>query len=352
MTLPPVVTSSTNSNASQELSRVRLAIVSYSLQQRKHLAKVLHGMGVKIVLNEPLAQSLLDKLNNLAVDVILLDLHDQEHYDEDLLEEMLDRADVPILFNDVSVLTLNEPKVLARWYGTLLRKIAETMGQIPLDKESVARDYHGIFSTSVPNEVRESTPSASRNIARNVWVLGASLGGPEAVKHFLAALPGETAVAFILTQHLGANFVSLLAKQLDEITEFKVITPYVGHVLRHGEVVVTPVHERIKINPIGAVELQSITEDTAYSPSIDMVLEDVADRYHEKSGCIIFTGMGDDGVLGSKSIVEEKGVVWAQDAASCVVSSMPDSVDATGIVSYRAKPEKLAEKLYDLYKDS
>ncbi len=349
MISPPVDTSASKSNASMELSRVRLAIVSPSLQQRKHLHKVLDGMGIKIVLNEPLAQSLLDKLDNLIVDVVLLDLHDQEQHDEIMLDELLERIEVPILFNDVSVLTLNEPKVLAKWYGKLLRKIAETTGQKNFDSESMVKDYRELLGAQSISYVRENLPT---NIARNVWVLGASLGGPEAVKSFLAAIPGDISVAFILTQHLGANFVSLLAGQLNEATELNVLTPYVGHILRHGEVLVTPVAERVLINPIGTVELQHISEERAYSPSIDLVLEDVAIRYGQQAGAIIFTGMGDDGVKGCQKIFENGGMIWAQDSESCIVSSMPDSVVNSGVVSYQARPEKLAEKLYDYYKDS
>ena len=349
MTTPPVITSANNQSASQELSRVRLAIVSPSLQQRKHLHKVLDGVGVKVVLNEPLAQQLLDKLDSLVVDVVLLDLHDQEHENDSMFEELLERIEVPILFNDVSVLTLNEPRVLAKWYGKLLRKIAESTGQLDFDSDSIVKDYGELLSTPATSYVRENIPT---NIARNVWVLGASLGGPEAVKQFLSVMPADVPIAFILTQHLGANFVSLLANQLNEATQLSVITPYVGHVLRHGEVMVTPAGERVLINPIGTVELQPIMEEQQYSPSINLSLEDVAMRYGHKSGAIIFTGMGDDGVAGCQKINEKGGFVWVQDSESCVVSSMPDLVNATGIVSFQGTPEKLAEKLYDLYKES
>lgn len=37
-----------------------------------------------------------------------------------------------------------------------------------------------------------------------VWVLGASIGGPQAVKEFLAKLPAGTPAAFVVAQHIGS----------------------------------------------------------------------------------------------------------------------------------------------------
>jgi chemosensory pili system protein ChpB (putative protein-glutamate methylesterase) len=59
--------------------------------------------------------------------------------------------------------------------------------------------------------------------------------------------------------------------------------------------------------------------------------------------------MGDDGARGCEAIAESGGVVWAQDIASCVVSSMPDQARKTGKVSYSANPEQLAKQLYEFY---
>jgi chemosensory pili system protein ChpB (putative protein-glutamate methylesterase) len=78
-------------------------------------------------------------------------------------------------------------------------------------------------------------------------------------------------------------------------------------------------------------------------------MTEVARRFGAKAGTIIFSGMGDDGARGCEAIAESGGVVWAQDIASCVVSSMPDQARKTGKVSYSANPEQLAKQLYEFY---
>ena len=72
-------------------------------------------------------------------------------------------------------------------------------------------------------------------------------------------------------------------------------------------------------------------------------------KFGAKAGTIIFSGMGDDGARGCEAIAEHGGVVWAQDIASCVVSSMPDQARKTGKVSFSANPEQLAKRLYEFY---
>ncbi len=182
--------------------------------------------------------------------------------------------------------------------------------------------------------------------AENVWVLGASIGGPEAVKRFLARIPVELPVAFVLAQHLGEGFVSLLATQLDRISCFKVREAQAGDVLKHGEVIVVPIEQRMTLNEKGQVEFLDEKWKGHYKPSIDSVIKDVCNYYKERAGVIIFSGMGADGVLASQKFAEQfQGNIWAQNSESCVVSSMPDSVRKASLVSYSGSPEALALKI-------
>lgn len=325
-----------------DLTSVRLAIATDRIRHRNQLQQALESSGLQVVLCEPVNKSFVKRLQSVHADVLLLDMDENIEHEDGFLDKLLDQIHVPIIFNDVSALTLNEPRVLAKWYGKLLRKIAELTGK--QDRKPLDID----IGSQLLAEAGSGTKTEQGKIAESVWVLGASLGGPEAVKRFLHALPADLPVAFILAQHLGANFVALIAEQLDQCTAFQVLTPHSGYVLRHQQVLVTPVHERMLINSMGAVELHPLSGESHYTPSIDTVLDDVASRYGKQSGAIIFSGMGNDGIHGCRSILAQGGVVWAQSADSCVISSMPDSVRDLDAVSYNGDPEQLANKLVDL----
>ena len=196
---------------------------------------------------------------------------------------------------------------------------------------------------SEPYPPGRSTTAPDR--ARRVWVLGASLGGPQAVRAFLGRLSGESPIAFILAQHIGEGFDQLLASQLDRETALHVVCARAGARLRHGDVLLAPLDQVLRIDRDGCVALHPLTERGIYSPSIDEVMHEVAQRYGVDAGAIVFSGMGDDGIEGARAIAAEGGVVWAQDAASAVISSMPDHARRAGVVSLSGPPESLADQL-------
>lgn len=323
------------------LEDVAIAIASDSLQQRSNLRRVLDNAGLKVVLSEPLTRLFLRKLEKSQADVLLMDLHDDIDTDEQLLHEVLDNVQIPIIFNDVSGLTLNESAADSKWHFNLVRKIAESRGI--LDWPSSVEIPQPAFVDDIKEE--PDSYNLSQALAKNVWVLGASLGGPEALKRFLKSLPAEIPAAFIIAQHLGENFVHLLAEQLDRTTRVNVMAPAKGHVLRNGDVIIAPVDERLQINPIGNLELAALHEVSRYTPSIDMVISDVAERYGSRAGAIIFTGMGDDGRRGCARMLQCGGKVWLQSSESCVISSMPDNVRKDCEIGFTANPEMLARQL-------
>lgn len=325
-------------NNSQELGQISIAIASDSLQQRSNLRKVLENSGLHVVLSEPLTRLFLHKLTKTSAEVLLLDLHDDQKHDDELLHEVLDNVTIPIIFNDVTALLVNEPAHNPKWHLSLMRKIAESTGN---DSFIQAEPDAVVYREGLTGKASAS----SNRLARNVWVLGASLGGPEALKRFLRALPEDIPVAFVVAQHLGANFVSLLAEQLNRVCKLNVMTPREGHLFQHQDVIVAPVGEHLRFNPIGNVELDVLTEVSGYEPSINLVLRDVADRYGEHAGAIIFSGMGDDGRLGSEYLQARGGQVWVQSADSCVVSSMPDNVKQSCQPQFIGNPEQLARQL-------
>lgn len=324
------------------LSNVAIAIASDSVQQRSRLRRLAEHAGMQVVLIEPLTRLFLHKLEKTNAAVLLLDVHDELEHDEQLINELLDTVTIPIIFNDVTALTVNEPLGKDDWYHPLLRKIAESTGNENVDV-SLLTEKEQIKTKYRPGDSQQI--NLRHAIANTVWVLGASLGGPDALKRFLAALPADVPAAFIVAQHLGANFVQLLARQLDRVTKVEVLAARDGHVLRHHQVVIAPVNERIRINPIGNIELEHMTETTTYKPSIDRIIRDCADRYGKHAGAIIFSGMGDDGRVGCQYLQKMGGQVWVQSAETCVISSMPDTVRRNCDVEVVGSPEYLARRL-------
>jgi two-component system chemotaxis response regulator CheB/chemosensory pili system protein ChpB (putative protein-glutamate methylesterase) len=178
-----------------------------------------------------------------------------------------------------------------------------------------------------------------------VFVLGASIGGPEAVRDFLGALPAGFPMLFVLAQHMGEEFLELMSAQLAKAVALTVRNPTHGERVGQGEVLVVPTTHRLKVDTEGVITLAHLPEKAPYSPSIDQVLRDVADQFGDKAGAIVFSGMAHDAIEGSQYLKSKGGVIWAQDPDTCVISSMVDGAREAGVVSFIGSPKQLAEKM-------
>lgn len=189
-------------------------------------------------------------------------------------------------------------------------------------------------------------PDAVKQVVNNVWVMGASIGGPEAVREFLAELPKDCPALFLLAQHMGPEFVDIMAQQLARAIQLTVRTPTHGERVAHGDIVIVPTTHRLRVNKQGVVLLEALPgSDHGNRPSIDQVLNDVADAFGSKAGVIVFSGMAEDAAEGSRYLAGIGGRVYVQDPDTCVISSMVDGVIETGVVTFAGSPKALAGKV-------
>ena len=265
------------------------------------------------------------------------------------LDVLIETSSLPILFNDGDVSYLDEDTKADDWGRRLVSKLTALVSSAPAPRSRVVPPALTPLPVHEPVERPQLRVIATREQhgverAQRVWVLGASIGGPQAVKQFLNALPPTLPVAFVLVQHIGANFVGLLAEQLNRDSHFEVRCATEGQVLCHSQVVVAPVDQRVVVNRQSELELYPTGRGT-YNPSIDLAMQDIAERYGTDAGAILFSGMGDDGLRGAREIIKSGGVVWAQAADSCVISTMTDRVRHAGLVSVNGTPQELAERL-------
>ncbi|MGQ0800526.1 MAG: chemotaxis protein CheB [Pseudomarimonas sp.] len=184
-----------------------------------------------------------------------------------------------------------------------------------------------------------------------VIVLGASIGGPDALRTFLAGLPADFPALLVLAQHLESGFFDRLAQQLQKVSKLPVRVASTDAPACVGEVMVVPSGERVKISRDGRVRREAYSGPTHYRPCIDDVMRDISDEFGKQATAIIFSGMAGDAVEGAVYLTANGGEVWAQTPASCVVSSMVDGAQARGVVEFVGSPRELADHCVARYGD-
>lgn len=352
-------------------SATRVAILAASEKIQQRLSSLLTDAGLNVVAQELPGDGFLAQLENASPDVLLVDLSEESGSETDIIDTLLDYDALPIFFNDSSPAG---DGANVRWAKKIARKLSDivtqhdpvvesaskpeiTPGPLLVDAAVTIKDAADVITPDIETVIDTlatlDMPPAEKpeGAAVNIWVLGASLGGPQAVRQFLATVEENLPVAFILAQHIGANHIALLAEQLNRVTSFVVLAGQTGHLLRHKEVILTPADRDIEITEDGYLSLKPAMDNAIYSPSIDNVMSAVASRYGDMAGTIVFSGMGDDGARGCETMAQHGGIVWAQDVDSCVISSMPDQARKTGTVTFSANPQALAERLHQYYRD-
>lgn len=184
----------------------------------------------------------------------------------------------------------------------------------------------------------------SRNL-EGVIVIGASTGGPLALRELLGLLPADFPYGVIVVQHMPANFTKVLATQLDRYVGLKVKEAEHGDRLRPGLVLVAPGDHHMILTPDSRVELHFGPKIGGHRPSIDVVMQSAAQVFGNQTVGVVLTGMGNDGALGLASIRAKSGRTFAQDAESCVVNGMPQAAIEKRVVDHIAPPQRIAQLL-------
>lgn len=178
-----------------------------------------------------------------------------------------------------------------------------------------------------PSESAETSTRPEQ--ACEAIVLGASTGGPQALKSVLPKLPLSLPVPVLVAQHMPAGYTHSLARRLDEICELDVVEGRDALPVEKGMVIIAPGGKQMKLESQGSSLLVRINDDPAehaVRPSVDYLLRSAVKMLDGNLLAVIMTGMGRDGTEGCREVKKAGGFVFAQSQNQCVLYGMPKSV--------------------------
>ncbi|MCV2392764.1 chemotaxis response regulator protein-glutamate methylesterase [Actinotalea sp. M2MS4P-6] len=165
-------------------------------------------------------------------------------------------------------------------------------------------------------------------------VIGSSTGGPEALSNVIAAFSGPLPVPVLVVQHMPPVFTTQLAARLDRLGPNKVVEASDGQELEAGTIYVAPGDQHLEVRRSaagGRTHLQHEPPVNFCRPAVDVLFRSAVAVYGGDLLAVVLTGMGSDGKLGSKAVVDAGGTVFAQDEATSVVWGMPGAVTGAGL---------------------
>lgn len=163
-----------------------------------------------------------------------------------------------------------------------------------------------------------------------VVAIGASTGGPKALQDIFSELPENFPVGCLVVQHMPPSFIQPFAQRLDSLSKLDIRVATDGEKVEPGAIYIAPgaVHTKLKKSSNGdiVIKLDPAPKDSLHRPSIDQMILSAGEHYGEACLGLILTGMGRDGLYGSKMLKSKGGRVFVQEESTCAVYGMPRAV--------------------------
>ena len=342
---------------------LRVLIVDDSVLVRNQLAAIINGApDMRVVGSASGAAAAEELLRKLQPDVLTLDVEMPGKSGLEFLEGLMNATPMPVVM--VSALTergsettlralelgavdfVAKPKgggaQEMRSYGEALREKLRAAAQARIRPRPMgAPPVRAVF--------KPATPARPQGFDARVIVVGASTGGTEAVREFLADMPVDSP-PILVTQHMPETFTKAFAARLDAACALTVTEATHGGRALPGHAYIAPGHSHLLLvrDSVGfCLALSDAPPVNRHRPSVDVLFGSAAEVAGKKAIGVILTGMGKDGAAGMLALRQSGSYNYAQDEASCVVFGMPREAIACGAVHEIAPISEIAGRVQE-----
>jgi len=338
---------------------IRVLVVDDSALMRKMIGDIVQeAEGLSLAGLARNGLEALEMADKLRPDVVTLDLEMPKMDGLQALAKLMADRPVPTVILSAHAREGAEATLLALELGAV-DFITKPSGSISLDIDRVreqlverirvaaAVDLSKLAMRKASRPVKAARPATARGLAAGrTWVvaIGSSTGGTRALAEIMPRLPSDLDASYLLVQHMPLGFTKSLAERLNARSKVSVKEAEDGDALDRGRALLAPAGWHLRLASGGKeVELSKDPPRHGVRPSVDVMMESLAQNCDNPMVAVILTGMGHDGARGLQSIKKKGGRTLAEDRSTCVVWGMPRAAVETGAVDQVLPLEEIPE---------
>ena len=214
--------------------------------------------------------------------------------------------------------------------------------------DRAARAAHAPEQKPAPTDLQQaSAPEQYANAKEHIIAIGASLGGTEVTLQILQRLPADLP-GIVIVQHMPPEYTSAYALRLDRYCDIAVHEATNGDQVLPGTALVARGGRQLKVyraNRGFSVELGGSERFGGFCPSVDVMFRSVAETAGFAALGVILTGMGKDGAEGLKQMHDAQAYTLGQNEESCAVFGMPGAAWKLGGADKLLPPDMIADEI-------
>ncbi|MGC1303484.1 MAG: chemotaxis protein CheB [Caulobacteraceae bacterium] len=158
---------------------------------------------------------------------------------------------------------------------------------------------------------------------RDLVVVGASVGGLEALCKLVSTFPEQLEASVCLVLHTHNDGPGLLADIIGRFTPLPVSYGKDGDALRPHHIYVAPADHHMLVTPERSLRLNRAPKVNHFRPAIDPLFRSAAEAFDRRAVGVMLTGPDHDGARGLRAIVHAGGIGIVQDPEGPATPSMP-----------------------------
>jgi len=326
---------------------IRVLVAEDSALMRRKISDMLKkDPGIDVIDYAKTGADAIKKVVQLKPDVVTMDIAMPDIDGLTALTYIMNEIPTPVVIisanvspgsvNAIKALELGAVEIVAKPSGEISIDIDALESEIIRKVKNANRVDVGRVQ-AVLNRLGQR-PLQSKKISddlKKVVIIGASTGGPKAIKEVLPAFSADVSAAFLIVQHMPAAFTKSMAERLNWSTKIQIHEAQDGEIIQPGHGYIAPgdYHMTVDVhNDKTVLRLNQEPKVNSVRPSITVMMNSAAEHFGSRCIGVLLTGMGQDGVEGMRSIKKVGGKTLAEDESSCVVFGMPRVAIREGVV--------------------